>query len=269
MDNDRKSLISKIAAKGVVTPYESIYAQYLNRKYMDQQIPDIQTFENPYWAAENVPQILSEYQLKHIVTFSFQQDGKLYDAYRWAANNLSHFDSNIGDIGYKGTALLNEIRYMRNENVLRFVLKEEGQPIGGNLFEFSAFSQVHQKRMSFTEVLESFVTTFKFMIMSIDNILTLNYFLNGMFTLADLRCLQQLRMWLAKEKQIPEEETTSPLDIAHICFEQILTPIIESNHPDFTDFVEGNLRSFDAIPLTSFQEGSLQYVKETIEEILK
>jgi len=267
MDYNKKSLVDKIAAKGVLTPYEAIYIQYLSKQYIDQQVPDIKTSGNIYEVIDNVPEMITENQLDQLLTFNTRQDGQLYDAYRWAAVLLSHLDANLGEIGYKGIALLNEIRYARNKNISRMLLDKDNLQADHDIFKFSVFSQVYQKNMTFSEIVESFGSTFRFLIMATDDILTLNYFLNSMRPAEDLRCVKYLKMWLAMEKPNQDGEAASRRNLPHICLEENLNFVIENNHPDYVAFVKNKLRSFGISPLENFQESSFRYVKETFANI--
>lgn len=271
MDNNKQSILSKIAEKGVISPFEAIHLQYLNRQHQLHQIPDVNTWPNPYVAVENVSEIISSYQLKNILSFKNQQDGALYDAYRWAAGYMTHLDANIGDVGYKGIAILNELRYIRDENVLRIITDEEAKRnITGTLFDFSAYSRVHQKRMTFNEVLGEFAFVFRCLVMSIDTILTLNYFLNNIAEKEDLKCLQYLEMWLAQEKAslTEDENAIDPLfNCTHICLEKTFYFLLNKNHIDFVEFMKTMLGKYGENVPGNFQENSLQYVKETVEEL--
>ena len=86
---DKKLLIEKISNFGVLTPYEAILLQHLSHQHADNQIPDLKTWVNPYLAVENIPPLISEDQLKRILTFRLNMQGKQYDCYKWAANQLT------------------------------------------------------------------------------------------------------------------------------------------------------------------------------------
>src|SRR5258708_117391 len=118
MAYDKQSIIAKIAGRGVITPYEAIYLQYLNKLHIKEQIPDVEKWENPYIAVEQVSEIYKQHDLDRILTFQTTEEGSLYDTYRWAANSMVKFDANIEGCGYKALALVNELKYFRSEYVL-------------------------------------------------------------------------------------------------------------------------------------------------------
>jgi len=122
MDNFKKSLLEKIAGREVLTSFEAIHLQHLNHRYVLEQTPDMETWPNMYIAADNVPEILDEYTLKRILSFKTRYEGQQYDAYKWAAGYMTNMDRNIGDIGYKGLALMNKLRYIRSDWAMNFII---------------------------------------------------------------------------------------------------------------------------------------------------
>lgn len=277
MDTVRKSLIEKISQKGVVTPYEAIYLQYLDKQHQFAQVPDIGAYPNPYLAVENVKPIIEPYQLKRLVTFQNQQDCHLYDAYRWVAESMMHFDLTTWETGYKGLALLNELRYMRDENVLKVLINSEASepPLTKALFEFSAYSHSHQKHLTFQEVFCAFVSEFKYLLISADNILTLNYYLQEMVPPEDFNFTKLLKMWLAQYKN----DETAPDDgyreieglsfnVTRLCYEKGHDIIISRNHQHFIEFVSEKISDFDIKLSESFALNSLEYVKNVLAKIV-
>jgi hypothetical protein len=271
MNNNKKSLIANLVGKGVVNAYEAIHIQHLNNQHVRQQMPDVQAWNNLYLAVENVPTLLSPGQIKLLLSFQNQQDGELYEAYRWAASYLSHLDSNIGDVLYKAIALQNELRYMRDENVLRIITDNQmGKPITGTLHDYVGYSYVHQKRMKFSDIVESFALNFKLLAMSIDNIFTLNYYLNGLYALEDLRCLQYLEMLLIEDKPLTSEqaEDMNPIfNASRLCMEQTFHFIIDRNHSEFVELMKNKLSPHGVMLQASFEGESLQIVKDTVTDI--
>lgn len=269
MDNLKKSLLEKIAGSEVITPFEAIHLQYLGHKQTRSQTPDVETYPNPYIAAENVPEAINPYTLKRILSFKTIYEGQEYDAYRWAAGHLVDLDRGIGDIGYKGLALMNELRYIRSDFMTDFILSTRDKvEFKHTLFEHSGYSQVHQKQMTFTEILEAFGYNMRFFIMSIDDILTLSHYLHGLMETEDLHCLEYLNMWLAEDKSVPEEEHDPLFNIARLSFRQLFDIIVTQNHPDFVEYLRQKLASFQMELSLNFKDSSLKYVKEIVGKIM-
>src|ERR1035437_7253650 len=134
MDNNTKSLLDRMAGSEAITPFEAIHLQHLGYKQTHSQTPDVETYPNPYIAAEDVPETINQYTLKRILSFKTIYENQQYDAYRWAASELINLDS-IGDIGYKGIAVMNDLRYLRNDFVNNFILdSREEKEIKTTLF---------------------------------------------------------------------------------------------------------------------------------------
>ncbi|MDP2585468.1 MAG: hypothetical protein Q8P29_01155 [Candidatus Levybacteria bacterium] len=269
MDSVKKSLLEKIAGREVLAPFEAIHLQHLNHKYVREQMPDMETWPNLYIAAENVPEIIDEYTLKRILSFSTRYESQQYDAYKWAAGYMTNMDRNIGDIGYKGLALMNELRYIRSDWAINFIVgKRDGLEISGSLFEHLGYSQVNQKQMKYSEVLSSFGYNFRLFVMAIDNILTLNHFLNGLIETKDLRCLEYLNMWLAKDESVPEEENDSLFNVARLAWEQLFNIAVDKNHPDFVEYMRIKLTSFEIDLPINFKDTSLEYLKGAVGKVV-
>lgn len=274
MDNNKKSVVTRIIEKGVITPYEAIHLQHLNSKDAREQIMNMDMSGNYYLKAEEISELVPPFLLKQVLTFHNEQDGRLYEAYQWAGNDLANYETRIGEIGYKGLALLNEIRYMRSENSLRVVVDADlHKPIVGDLFEYTTYSRVNQKRMTFNEVLGSFGTTYRILITTIDIVLTENYYLQNLFDLEDLDCLKYLKMWLRQEspeKDLNEEEPMTPFfNITQACCKDTLDPILDDHHQKFTEMMRAKIDSFGIGLTKDFEERSLEYVKETIRSIVE
>jgi hypothetical protein len=269
MDNNKKSLLDKIAGSEAITPFEAIHLQHLGYKQTHSQTPDVETYPNPYIAAENIPEAINQYALKRILSFKTIYEGQRYDAYRWAAIQLSNIDGGIADIGYKGIALMNELRYIRSDFVTNFILEtRDKQEFKGTLFEHSGYSQIHQKQMTYTEILNAFGYNMRFFIMSIDDILTLSHYLYGIMETEDLRCLEYLNMWLAEDKSVPEEERDSLSNVARISFRELFEIIVTENHSEFVEYMKQKLASFQMELSINFGDSSLEYVKEVVEKIM-
>jgi hypothetical protein len=269
MDNNKKSLLDKIAGSEAITPFEAIHLQHLGYKQTHSQTPDVETYPNPYIAAENVPETINQYTLKRILSFKTIYENQQYDAYRWAAGLLVNLDRDIGDIGYKGLALMSELQYLRSDLVMNCILdSREAKEIKTTLLEHSGYSQVHQKQMTYAEILRSFGNNMQFFVMSIDDILTLSHYLYGLMETDDLRCLEYLNMWLAEDQSIPEEEADSLSNVARLYFKGLFDTIVTQNHSEFVEYMKQKLASFQMELSINFQDSSLEYVKEVVGKIL-
>lgn len=276
MDTIRKSLMDKISQKGVITPYEAIHLQCLDWQHKRAQTPNVQVEPNPYIAVENIASLIQPYQLKELLTFQNARDGDVYDGYRWAATEMIHLDSGIGDIAYKGVALLSELRYMRDECVTRLFLNmRDGKPTTSTLFDFSAYSQVNQKQMTFREVFEAFFEEFRHFFILIDNILTLNYYLNEMAALEEFRFPTYVKMWLAQngdEFVVPinegKEEEGLSFNVTRLCCNVARDIIISNNHPDYVELMSNKLSEYSLTLPKGFAENSLMYVEGIVSEIV-
>lgn len=259
----KQSLIAKIAGKGVVTPYEAIYLQYLNKLHVKEQTPDVERWENPYVAVEKVSNIYSQYDLKRLLTFQTIEEANQYDVYRWAANLMVILDAGAGELGFKAIALFNEVRYLQSQYVLtvsrdlRNDVKTEG-----TIFEFSGYSQIHQRVMTFAQAVAAFALNFNHLLVSIDDILTLNYYLRSMVKQEEYHCLKFLSILLAEEKVESEEDKGT--NISHLCYQEIVDELIENNHQEFMTFMKWKVESFNVTLNESFSEGSLEYVKKSL-----
>ena len=267
-----QSIISKIVEKGVVTPFEAMYVQYLSRQYILKQTPDIEYWGNPYLAADNVPEVMKEYQLKTLLSFQTLADGQLYDSYQWSANHLRSLDDGCIELGYKGIAILNELRYMRDESVIScFMNKYEKTFMTRTLFDQVNYSLVFQKQMSFKELIEEFALVFRFMIISIDNIFSLNWYLNGLIPIEELKCIQYIHNWLVPKKTYldeSEQDSSGMFNAARLCFPNYKEIVIQ-NHGQFCYFMKRELASTSIYLPKHFEESSLEYVLSELEVVGK
>lgn len=276
MDNNyKKSLILKIANKGVITPYEAIHLQHLNNQYRKKQIANLQPSENIYEDYENIEPLIPGYLLDHILSFTQKQDCDLYNAYNWVANDITNLEKAIGEIGYKGIALLNEIKYARDEWCIRAIEDIDlKRPAREKIMEYEVYSRVNQKRITFTEILESLGITLSTLMISIDIILTNNYYLQNLFELEDLNCLKYLKMWLKEENYEgmtteDKEEELPPFYLIKGCFENgDMYFIFDENHPKNIGLMRNRIDSFGLNLPSDFEQNSLNYVKETVKKIV-
>lgn len=266
MSYDKQSLISKIAGKGVITPYEAIHLQYLNKLYIKKKILEIKSYDNTYVTVEKIAGLFSKPDLNRILTFQTIEEISQYDAYRWAANFMTNLDSGTGELGYKAIALLNEFRYLQSEYTLKISRDlRDGKEVEGDIFDFSGYSQVHQQTMTVRQVLSSFSEALNILITSIDTILTLNYYLRSMVEKEEYTCLKFLSIILAEKKVEDEDERGT--NVAHLFYQQVATPLIENNHTKFVQFMQWKMNILGVRLNETFYEGSLEYVKTALNEI--
>lgn len=267
---DTKTLIQKIASKSVLTPFEAIKIQRLNGKYKRKEAAkQIALMDNPYVDVERVSGILSQSQIDRIVSFHTRYEKDEYDSYRWAANELIDLEVLCECEAYRGLSLLLELNNIRSESLGNMlIMQREGKPITGSLFEYIGHSHIHQKAMTFLEVYESFVTSFHAFAQLIDNILTLNYYLNELYSVDELKCLQILKMWFSNRpktpKEIEAEKLYPEIEEGHACYNILFYLIFDRNHPKFVDYIKQNT---SLRPSPNFHEGSLEYVKSVIKKL--
>lgn len=270
---DNKSLIDKIAGKRILSPMETIRIQRLNWKDQIERVLSNKTKINPYLVEEHFPPLITDGQLKEMVTFHSEIEGQAYDGYKWAANLLSNFDDGCIEFGYKGLALINELRHFKSENIVNVLVKSRNnEEIKGTLYDFVGYSYVNQKRLSYSELLESLFSVFNFLVMVTNDILTLNYYLGGLFELPDLRCLKSLEMLftteeLSEEEKEEQELFKSKIDESHYCYDKVFSLIIDRNHLDFIALMKRELELEGLEIDRNFEENSLNYVKTTIRNL--
>lgn len=273
-DNYKKSLVSRVLEKGIVTPWEAIYLQHLNTRYIQGQSEKVIHSDNFYTEIENIQGLISPLQFKQLLTFTGKYNCNLYDAYKWIATDLMNFETGIGEIGYRGIALLNEIRYAKDENCLRVYREENSNVPLGKLLGYRVYSRVNKKWGTFADLLKSFGMDLYTLIMTIDIVLTDNYYLDNMFELEELNCLKYLKMWITQdemEENISKEDEffmEPPFNIVGPCCKNSLDDILRISHSKLTEMIRMKVNSFDLELAPEFEKCSLDYVKSTIKNIL-
>ncbi|GEM_PF-871145 len=275
MDNNRASLIKRVLSKeSVLTSFEVIHLEYLNRKGILKQLLDIENQSNPYEAVRNIETIISPFYMDWIKTQATKADPEFSIILNSVYRRLWDLDDNIGIFGYKGIALLTQLTSIRHEHFVNFVLNDDSEKTKKEIteklkditsppiFSFSTYSFVHQKEVTFTEVLHTLTLTFKTLIQITDNILTLNYYLDRLIELEDLDCLRFLKMWLNDGTGNLSEDDEKPFFNAALihCNKKDILFILSENHKSYVDYLKNTFKNIPA----SFEENSLQYVKETI-----
>lgn len=263
---DTKSLLSKIALNNILTPYEAIVIQHLNMRQMKRLIPDISDGQNLYSMTDKVTSLYSSLELKQMLSFNTLHDAQEYDAYKWAADLLVNYDNQSDEVVQKGIALFNELRCLRDEHLITLLIEKNNSKIEP-LENFSAFSQVYQKRMSFQEIMESYVITVKILVTIADNVLTLNYFLSGLVELPDLLCFTNLKKILpAKDNNATDEDQIIiPFHITKSTYKQLCESVISDNHSNFVQFMNFHLSLFSWQISPSFKDDSRGYVRKTVD----
>ncbi|MFA6005325.1 MAG: hypothetical protein WC775_02460 [Patescibacteria group bacterium] len=265
----QQSLISKVAEKGIFTPYEAVLLQYLNIKQLKEQTSDALRASNPYIAADSVRSLYNQQDLKQILSFNTLQDAHTYDAYKWAADLLNKYDRDSELAVLRGASLWNELRYFRDEKLIE-TLTEKSSFSSESLSKFMTFSKVYMKPVTYKQILRAFASALHSLIAIADNVLTLNFFLNGMVDLPDLLCLTNLKSIFADSEKTGDEneQTLSPFSMDYIDKKSLFITTINNNHPLFTEFVHNNLIMLDWKTTPSFEGDSLTYVKRSLEQEL-
>lgn len=276
-DSYRKSLVSKIVSKGIITPFEAIHLQHLNNQHRRQQMANLELSENIYEDYEKIEPLVPDYLLDRALSFPQKQDGDLYNAYRLVCIDLTNLEIASGEIGYKGLALLNEIQSARNEWCLNGIRNIDlGGPTIEKLMEYKTYSYVNQKHMTFTEILESLGITISILMVAIDVVLTDNYYLENLFDLDELNCLKYLKMWIKGKNydgmtDQEKEDEWSPFDnLIGDCFKgEGMYFIFDKNHSKMVELMRNKISSCDLYLPSNFEQNSLDYVKETVKTIVE
>lgn len=274
-DDYRKSLVAKIINKGVLTPYEAIHLQHLNSQNRREQIRNLPLTENIFEDYENIQPLVSDYSLDRALEFPQKQERDLYRAYRSAATDMVNLENAAGEIGYKGLALLDEIRCVRDEWCIQDLadIDLQKQP-KENLLEYSTFSYVNQKRMKFNELLESLGLALSTLMQLIDFILTDNYYLQNLFELDELECLKYFKMWLVEEDldetDNNEENVLAPLNLIKGCFNYgDIYSIFDNNHSKIVKLLKNDVEPLGSYLPAGFEQSSLAYIKGLVKNIVE
>jgi len=266
----KQSLLSKIAEKQVLTPLELVTLQYMDRRHLGKSCPDVREGENPYLVVENITPLMTPQELKKLLYISEPRKQRAYEYYQWLGNLLINLDNASAEVGNKGIALLNELRYCQSERAVQLLLHEDESEIDTSLEKFTVYSHIHNKQMPYLDLIESFGRTFRDLIIITDNVLTANLDLEEMVDIDELQCLQHLQTWFIEESQPNEEEDLSiTLSAAQICYKNIFSEILDQNHPDFVGLLQTKVESASYKLFSNFKEDSLIYVKGVIEEKLE
>ena len=262
----KQSLISKIAEKQVLTPLELVAIQYVERRHLGESCPNVKEGENPYLVVENIPPLIAPQELRKLLHIGEPRKQRAYGYYQWLGNLLINLDNASTEAGNKGIALLNEMRYCRSELAAHFLLHEdENTEMDISLNTFTIYSRIHNKQMSYFELLESFGRTFWDLIVIVDNVLTSNLDLEEMVDVDELKCLQHLQTWFTGESQPNEEENWSmQRSAAQICYDNIFLTIIDQNHPDFVELLKTKVELAGYSLFSNFKEDSMIYTKNII-----
>lgn len=272
--NSTHSFIRKIISKGVLlTPHEAIHLKYLSRKGILQRLIKQEMQTNTYQAVNESVSVISPPVVRFMCQCAQLKDPKAYAEINNAYEQLFNLDDHLGTLGYKGLTLLTQLTSMRNEYFVRLMLDEQPVPSKEKIDEalgdfvhlpimnFSSFSFVHQKDAQFIEVVRTLREIFSDFMKCVDNILTLNFYLDELVDLNDLDCLRYLQMWLSDGKGT--ENYIKPYFNAMrlFCNESHVMEILDDNHTKYIKFLG------DQINLSaSFEDSSLQYIKDVIKK---
>jgi len=257
MDNNRVSLIRKIIAKGsILSPFEAIHLKYLSRRGLLEELVNIEREENPYTAAEDAHGTISPYYVNYLVGRTLENDPDLYRSYNYAYESLLHQDSTNEKLGYKGLMLLIQLRLLKLEHKQAM---SQGKFI--SFMQFQSFSPLHYRYATYEEVLGALGNTFRYFLKDVDNILTLNFYLNQLIDVNELSCLKLLKMWLNPENY----KGSKVLHEASLCCdEEHIQFLLDENHANYAESISRHIKN---LPI-SFAESSLEYVKDVIEKTI-
>lgn len=265
----KQPLLSKIASKQALTPLEIVKIQYLDRKHLGESHPNTAEWPNPYQAVENISLLMTPKELKKLLYISEPRKQRAYEYYQWLGNLFINLDNASVEVGNRGLALLNELRYCQSERAVQLLLREEESEIDMSLEKFTIHSHIHSKQMPYLDLIESFGRTFRDLIIITDNVLTANLDLEEMVDVDELKCLQHLHQWFERENKPTEEGESTEFNAAQICFDNIFQTIIDQNHPEFVELLQIKVELAGCKLFPNFKEDSLIYVKGTIEEKLE
>lgn len=260
--NDKTSIIRKILNKGIIlTPFEAIQLKYLSEKGLLEELINIERSKNPYIVIQEGQSSMSPYYVNYIIGRTREDNPDVFSSYNFAYNALFEEDKQGERLGYKGLMLLSHLRMIRAEYGFSITY---GKP-ATDLFGYQIYSYYHQGNVTFTDVLASLGETFSLFIKNIDNILTLNYFLERIVDINDLLSLRLLKMWLNKPENSEDYGDVDHLNGAYLCCtKENIENLLNDNHPDFIEGIRLRIRD---LPST-FSESSLSYVKDVIFEII-
>lgn len=260
MDLNRTTLIQKLISKGVkLTPFEAIHLKYLFRKGILNDLIGVEKTKNPYKTAEETRGPISSIMLDFLVQQTKNSSWEEFHRYNTAYEYLIDQDGNSSKMGSMGLMLITQLRLIKAEFKNSIYKKEKIKP----LVDFSSYSYYHQETKTFIETLETLGQVFKLFIQDIDNILTLNFYLNQLIEIEDLDCLRFLKMWLSKPED--NQEDFEYMNGAYLCCSpEIIQIVLDQNHHNYMYNFETKLGK---IPV-GFENESLSYVQSVIKEIL-
>ncbi len=261
MSNTRTALIKKILTNRfpILTPFEAVHLKYLVRKEMLEELINAERHANPYMYAQEATGGISPHYVDLLVRRTASDEPELFKSYFRAYENIFYDDSNNEKLGYKGLTLLTQLRLIRCERSSQILLGKLHA-----LDNFTSYSNLHQKPVTYLEVLGTLVNTFRYFVFSIDSILTLNFYLKEMIDLDDLSSLNHLKMWLKDEvTHLNDEKSKKLSNEAHLCCDpKNIQQLLNENHQNYVD---GLRRRYTNIP-SAFAEDSLIYVKNVLSE---
>ena len=272
MNSTRSPLIQKlITGETKLTPYEAIHLKYLSEKGTLEALIDVEKQTDPYKFAREARGSISPYFVGFMIQWAKDKDPDLFRSYNKAYEALQNEDKYSAINGFKGLTLLTQISLMRQEHSNHTFLSREYQMNKLEIIkqfqntdympvtDFESYSFIHQKYVPFMVIVASLGHTFRYLYSSIDNILTLNYYLDKMVDIEDLQCLQYLKMWLNDGTANLREGEKPFFNGAEACCEQkSINIVLDKNHNNFVNHIGEFIPNLPA----SFAENSLQYVKD-------
>lgn len=262
-----QSLLAKVTAKGVITPFEAINLQYLCKQQMLNEARNKSNINNEYFEIMDMKSPLSD------LTLILQTSGHvgLHNLYAWLYDLLFDFDLTSSDFGHKGLAFIYELNRIYEQYTSKFKTSKELQTASyKELQDQKIFSMICQQDKTYSDLTVEFIKTYRNLVSVIDNVLTLNYYLQELIELSDLDCLKHFTSWFVKDVDPPKNMfLITAFDLPKMFYKELLGVMLEDNHHNFIQYLRYKAFYKGAKLPEDFEKSSLAYVKEVITQHIK
>lgn len=264
MNLKAQSLLAKVTAKGVITPFEAVNIQYLYRKQMLDEARNKSNITNEYFEIMKMKSPLSELTLN----LQTSEQSMTYDLYNWVYSSIFDFDLTSSDFGHEGLVFIYELNSAYMQYTSKFkTLKKLQSASYQELQNQKIFSMICQQDMTYHDLTVEFIKTYRNIVNVIDNVLTLNYYLKELIEISDLDCLKSFSSWFVKDTNSTENIfLITAFDLPYMCYKQLVGAMLEDNHHNFIEYMKYEIiYKFFKFP-DDFEANSLTYVKAVIEQ---
>ncbi len=263
MNLKAQSLIAKVAAKGIITPFEALNIQYLCRKQMLDDAHSKSNINNQYSEIMEMQSQVSGLTL----VFQTGDESWLYSLYYWTYSMLVYFDITSSDFGHKGLVFIYELNRVYEQYTSQFkTLKELQIASYQELQDQKFFSMICQQDKTYNDLTIEFVKNYHNLVNIIDNVLTLNYYLQELIEIPDLDCLKHFtRLFLKDVDSTKNMFQLTAFDLPYMCYE-LLGVMLEDNHHNFIEYMKHKVYEKGFNLRDDFEARSLTYVKAVIEQ---